>query len=62
MITDPYLWRNLDGTVMVSTLFPDPPHIPGHYSFRHRSADDEDLLIYDFLKPEHQLNEETYFK
>jgi len=60
-ITDPYLWRNLDGTVVVSTWFPDPPHVPGIYSVHNRPADEEDLMTYEFLKPEHEQEPELYF-
>ena len=56
----PDLWRNIDGSVVVSTLVP-MPGLPGHYDMHHRPADDEDLLMLNFLKPDHEQTE-TYFE
>lgn len=59
----PYLRRNLDDEIVVVTWFPDPPHIPGHYSVRHRPADEEDLLTYEFLIPEPEIEDnDPYFE
>ena len=60
MNTAPVLWRNIDGSVVVSTLVP-MSGLPGHYDMHHRPADDEDLMTYSFLKPEHEQTE-TYFE
>ena len=49
----PDLWRNLDGKVVVSTLVPREG-LPGHYDMHHRPADEEDRMMLDFLKPEHE--------
>jgi len=49
----PDLWRNLDGTVVVSTLVPSYGR-PGTYDMHSRPADEEDFLTYSFLKPEHE--------
>lgn len=56
----PYLHRNLEGKIVVATWFPDPPHLAGHYSVRFRPADDEDLMMLEFLRPE--TEEESYFE
>lgn len=56
----PYLHRTLDGKVVVATWYPNPAHLADHYSVRFLPADDEDLMMLDFLKPE--TNEETYFE
>ena len=54
----PDLWRNLDGTVVVSTLVPNG--IPGTYDRVHRPATPDDLRTLSFLKPEH--NEDPLFE
>jgi hypothetical protein len=51
MDTTPYLWRNLDGRVVVSSLLP-VPHLPNNYSMAHRPATAQDLATLSFLKPE----------
>lgn len=51
MDTTPHLWRNLDGSVVVSTLVP-MPHLPNIYAVRHRPATGLDLATLSFLKPE----------
>jgi hypothetical protein len=48
----PDLWRNMDGTVVVSTLIPRYG-LPGNYDLHHRPATPEDLRVLTFLKPEH---------
>ena len=48
----PDLWRNLDGSVVVSTLVP-MEGLPGTYDMVHRPATPEDLRVLKFLKPEH---------
>ena len=52
MDTTPYLWRNLDGSVVVSTLY-SVPSLPSNYSMAHRPATAHDLATLSFLKPDH---------
>ena len=46
-----YLWKKLDGTLVVTSLV--PTGIPGHFDVNFRPADEEDMMTYEFLKPEH---------
>jgi hypothetical protein len=55
----PDLWRNLDGSVVVSTLI-SRPGLLGTYDIHHRPADEEDQLTYFFLKPEHEETEPCF--
>ena len=55
----PDLWRNLDGTVVVSTLVP-MPGLPGTYDMHSRPAEEEDLMTYSFLKSEHEETEPCF--
>jgi hypothetical protein len=55
----PDLWRNMDGSVVVSTLVPRHG-LPGHYDMHHRPATTEDYRTLNFLKPEH--NEDPLFE
>jgi len=57
MDTTPYLWRNLDGKVVVSSLVP-VPHLPNNYSMAHRPATAQDLATLSFLKPEHDTRDD----
>ena len=52
MDTTPHLWRNLDGSVVVSTWYP-VPGLRYNYAVRQRPATAQDLATLSFLKPEH---------
>ena len=57
MDTTPHLWRNLDGSVVVSTLYP-VPNRPNNYGMTHRPATEHDLATLSFLKPEHDTRDD----
>jgi hypothetical protein len=57
MDTTPYLWRNLDGRVVVSSLLP-VPHLPNNYTMTQRLATAQDLATLSFLKPEHDTRDD----
>ena len=61
MISDPYLWRTLDGTGVVSQWV-QLPHPTNFYEASHRPATAEDLRSLSFLLPEHEKIEEYLFE
>ena len=57
MDTTPYLWRNLDGKVVVSSWFP-VPNLPNNYAATSRPTTAQDLATLSFLKPEHDTRDD----